>query len=115
LAKTVYTPEEVTLQDGTDVVLRPLVIGRLKKAMAYLDDPEQSGETEEDGLDFLLALTKICLTGQLPEDFDYENAVDAPTAKRVILVGTGIDFDDTNLMMQAAAAQAAQSGETLTS
>jgi len=114
LAKTVYTEERVTLQDGKEIILRPLVIGRLKKAMAYVDDPVENGDTDSDGFDFLVSLSKICLEGQLEEDYDLEMSLDAVTAKRIILVSTGIDFDDQNLVMAAAAA-AAQSGQNSTS
>lgn len=114
MAKTVYTEERITLQDGKEVILRPLVIGRLKKAMAYIDDPEIDGSNDTDGFDFLLTLTRICLGNQIEDDYDLEESVDAVTAKRIILVSTGIDFDDQNLMAAAAAA-AAQSGQTSTS
>jgi hypothetical protein len=114
LAKTVFTPEEVVLQDGQKIILRPLVISRLKEAMAYVDAPDEDGETDTDGLDFLVKLTGICVRGQVPEDYNLEDALDAVTAKRIIFVGTGIDFDDQNLMIAAAAAQV-QNGETLTS
>jgi hypothetical protein len=114
LAKTVYTPEEITLQDGQKIVLRPLVISRLKRAMAYVDAPDEDGDTDTDGLDFLVKLAAICVEGQIPEDYNLEDSLDTVTAKRIVLVGTGIDFDDQNLMIAAAAAQV-QSGETLTS
>lgn len=114
MAKTVYTPEEVSLQDGQKIVLRPLVISRLKEAMAYIDSPDEDGEVDTDGLDFLVNLAGICLRGQVAEDYNLEDALDTVTAKRIILIGTGIDFDDQNLMIAAAAAQV-QSGETSTS
>lgn len=114
MAKTVYTEERVTLQDGKEIVLRPLVIGRLKKAMAYVDEPEETGDSSADGFDFLVSLAAICLEGQLEDDYDLEMAIDAVTAKRVIFVSTGIDFDDQNLAVAAAAA-AAQNGLNSTS
>jgi hypothetical protein len=113
LAKTVYTEEKVSLQDGKEIILRPLVIGVLKKAMAFIDEPDKDGSDENDGLDFIINLAAICLTGQIEEGYDLEMALDAVTAKRIILVATGIDFDDQNLMVAAAAA-AAQSGATST-
>jgi hypothetical protein len=67
LAKTVYTEERVALQDGKEVILRPLVIGRLKKAMAYVDNPNETGEADTDGFDFLLNLTRICLGNQIDD------------------------------------------------
>jgi hypothetical protein len=115
MAKTVYTPEDIVLQDGKKIILRPLVMTVLKEAMAYIDNPDEDPENPTDGIDFITNLAAICLKGQVEEDYDLGMSLDPVTAKRIILVGTGIDFDDTNLMMASAAAAAAQSGATLTS
>jgi hypothetical protein len=110
MAKTVYTPEEVTLEDGLELTIKPLSIAKLKRAMAYLEDSgDDDAEDMNSGLDFILGLTQKCVGHLLPEDYDLEENLDTVTAKRIILVSTGIDFDDQNLMI-AAAAGAAQSG-----
>lgn len=114
MAKTVYTAEEVELQDGTLLTLKPLTIKRLKAAMAYLDqDSTEDINDVNAGMDFLVGLAQVCIGHLLPEDYDLEDSLDQPTAKRIIFVSTGIDFDDQNLMI-AAAAGAAQSGATST-
>lgn len=111
MAKTVYSEEKITLQDGKEITLRPLVIARLKKAMAYVESPTEDSSEANDGLDFLINLTRICLGGQIDDDYDLEESLDTDTAKRIIKVSTGIDLDDQNLMVAAAAA-AAQNGQT---
>ena len=120
MAKTVYTPEEVTLQDDTVLTLRPLTIARLKKAMAHLDaqseidTTEDKEDTDQYGFDFLVELVDICVGHQVGEDYDWDSSLDTPTAKRIIFVSTGIDFDDKENLMVAAAAAAAQNGQIST-
>ena len=115
MAKTVYTPETIELQDGKQIILKPLVMKVLKQAMEYVENPDEDAETTTDGLDYLTNLAKICLTGQVDEDYNLDESLDPVTAKRIILVSTGIDLDDQNLMMTAAAEAVAQSGATSTS
>lgn len=114
MAKTVSTIEEIELQDGKVIRARALTISRLKKAMAYLD--KETTDTPEDidsGMDFLTGLVQVCIGNQLEEGYDLEDSLDTPTAKRIIFVCTGIDFDDENLLV-AAMANAAQGGATST-
>lgn len=104
MAKTVYTAEEVALEDGKEVTLKPLTIAKMKRAMAYLDE-DHPAESVNDGYDFLTGLVKICLKGQLDDDYDLEENLDQVTAKRIVLVCTGIDLDDTSNLVAMAAAQ----------
>lgn len=104
MAKTVYTAEEYELADGQKIVLKPLVLSVLKKAMTALEEvPEEDNENPLAGLDYILGVAEICLQGQLPADYPLEDNIDLPTAKRVVAVSTGIDLDSSNLMMEAAA------------
>lgn len=111
MAKTVYTAEEYELSDGQVVKAAPLPISKLKKAMAFFNDTEEIS-TVEDTYDFLLGVVEICLDGQLPEEYNLEDSLDVETGKRIVAVCTGIDLDDPNLVMAAAAAGSA--GQTST-
>lgn len=119
MAKTVYTPEEIELQDGTPIVLKPLPIALLKKAMKFM---EQSDEitTEEDSYEFILGLAQLCIEKQLPPpgqdsegnmvEYKLEETLDLVTGKRIIAVCTGVDFDNPNLA--ALAMEQAQNGQS---
>lgn len=106
---TAYTVEDLDLQDGTTVTLRPLPIARLRKFMkAWEQFLADKIESEEEAQDRLLALTLICLgsqgsqyaydktTNDEDEEVGYEKAYevfDMPTIMRVIKVCSGIDLD----------------------
>ena len=119
MAKTVYTPEDVALQDGTELVLKPLPIAKLKRAMSYMEDAEDI-QSEEDSYSFIVGLVEICVGNQLPKTttdddgnevpYQLEETLDVPTGKRIIAVTTGVDFDNPNLA--ALALEAAQSGQS---
>ena len=106
MAKTVYTPEEIELQDGTLVTVKPLPIARLKRALNF----EIDGDDDNAGYDYIVGVVKICLEGTAAEDLDLEEVLDVPTGKRIINVCTGVDLDSANLILQAAA----QSGQIST-
>jgi tRNA(Ser,Leu) C12 N-acetylase TAN1 len=114
MAKTVATKEEIELHDGKVVVARSLSITKMKEAMAYLENEStEAPETINSGMDFIVGLVVICIGNQLEEGYALEDNLDTPSAKRIIFVCTGIDFDDENLVV-AAAVQAAQNGATST-
>jgi hypothetical protein len=102
MAKTVYTPEEIELQDGTPLILKPLPIAQLKRAMNYIEESPDV-VSEEDSYDFILGIAKICVGKQLPEkdaegnEYDLEESLDLLTGKRIVAVCTGVDFDNPNL------------------
>lgn len=106
MAKTVYTPEEIELQDGTVVTLKPLPIARLKRALNF----EIDEDNDSAGYDYIIGVVKICLEGTDAAELDLEEILDVPTGKRIIKVATGVDLDDANLILQAAA----QSGQIST-
>lgn len=113
MAKTVATKEEIELHDGKVVTARSLSITKMKEAMAYLENEStEAPETINSGMDFIVGLVLICIGNQLEEDYVLEDNLDTPSAKRIIFVCTGIDFDDENLVV--AAAMAAQNGATST-
>lgn len=105
MATAVYTKEEVELQDGTQVTLRPLPISILRKFMAELTNLTKV-KTEEEGIDIMLALAALCIQKQVPElvaDKEaLEDALDMPTVYKIIDVCGGVKLNDPNLLAAAA-------------
>ena len=116
MATTVYTVEEITLQDGTDVTLRPLNIKGLRKFMETMERFAKI-ENEEDGLEVLLDAAAICLMKQQPNFWDkhandgkgahsedFEDVADMPTIYKILDVCGGVKLNDPNLIRAAEAA-----------
>lgn len=107
MATSVYTTEEVELQDGSKVTLRPNVIKRQKRFMQAMETLEQPG-SQIEAYDQILDLAAICLEGVAPElsaDRDkMEDVLDEPTIYKIIEVCGGIKLNDPNLLAAAAAA-----------
>lgn len=113
MATTVYTTEEITLQDGVSATLKPLNIKGLRKFMARMDD-FKTVETEEEGLEVLLDAAAICLMKENPQYWDkegrdgkgkytdeFEDAADMPTVYRILNVCGGVDLTSPELMAAA--------------
>lgn len=113
MATTVYTTEEITLQDGKSVTLKPLNIKGLRKFMAKM---QEFGEVkdEDQGLDILLDAAAICLMKERPELYDKhkndgkggyseeaEDAFDMPTVYRILDICGGVKLNDPNLIAAA--------------
>lgn len=108
MATSVYTTEEVELQDGTTVTLKPLNIKTLRSFMKAMERFGEEDATEEEGLDILLDASALCLKGQRPEFWDdnshtedYEEAVDMPTVYKILDVCGGVKLNDPNLLAMA--------------
>jgi hypothetical protein len=110
LATSVYTTEEVQLQDDTTVTLKPLNIKALRKFMKIMENFAAEDTTEEDGLETLLDASALCLKSQRPEFWDekenkhsdsFEEAVDMPTVYKILDVCGGVKLNDPNLLAMA--------------
>lgn len=129
MANAVYTVEEITLQDGSAVELRPLNISRLRKFMVLIDE-FGNAESEDDGFETLLVAAALCISNKRPEFWDetvdrgegkprgkytpdFEEVADMPTVYHILDVCGGVKLNDPNLL--AAAAQAAALGQNSTS
>lgn len=82
MATEVYKKKEITLQDGTDVLLRPLPIARLRRYMKAFDfmgnlDPEK----DEDGFTVLVNCAGICLEDTFKKLGKFDSGVRAPAEK----------------------------------
>jgi hypothetical protein len=113
LATTVYTTEEITLQDDTTVILKPLPIKGLRKFMAKMEEFGKV-EDEDQGMNVLLDAASICLMKQRPEFWDAdkdekkggfsdqaEEVLDMPTVYKVLEVCGGVKLNDPEVIAAA--------------
>jgi len=104
LATTVYDVEEIQLQNGDRVKLKPLSIKQLRKFMAAVQKTQESTD-ENETLNILIDACAVALETQLPDlvkDRDaLEEALDVPTINRILEVCGGIKMDDPNLIAAA--------------
>ena len=104
MATTVYDVEEIKLQNGATVQLRPLSIKQLRKFMAAMNKAQEA-TTENESLSVLIDACSIALETQLPDlvkDRDaMEEALDVPTINRILEICGGIKLDDPNLIAAA--------------
>lgn len=105
MATQVYTVEEIVLQDGTEVTLKPLNIKNLRKFMKKFKEIDNLKEDDEV-VDFLIEVGQLCLASLYKEYEDtekYEDAVDMPTVHKIIEICGGVKLNDPELMAAAAA------------
>jgi phosphohistidine swiveling domain-containing protein len=104
LATTVYNVEEITLQNGVTVKLKPLTIKELRKFMVVIQKTADV-TTEDETLTILIEACAVALEKQLPDlvkDVDaFEDVLDVPTINRILEVCGGIKMDDPNLLAAA--------------
>jgi hypothetical protein len=104
MASTVYDVEEIQLQNGAIVKLKPLTIKELRKFMVAIGKTEEA-TTEDETLSILIEACAVALEKQLPDlvkDIDaFEDTLDVPTINRILEVCGGIKMDDPNLLAAA--------------
>jgi phosphohistidine swiveling domain-containing protein len=104
LATTVYNVEEITLQNGVTVKLKPLTIKELRKFMVVIQKTADV-TTEDETLTILIEACAVALEKQLPDlvkDVDsFEDVLDVPTINRILEICGGIKMDDPNLLAAA--------------
>jgi len=104
LATTVYDVEEIQLQNGDTVKLKPLTIKELRKFMIAVQKTAET-KNEDETLTILIDACAVALEKQLPvlvKDRDaLEDALDVPTINRILEVCGGIKLDDPNLLAAA--------------
>lgn len=105
MATQVYPSEEIVLQDGTEVTLKPLNIKNLRKFMKKFKELDTLKD-DDQVVDFLIEVGQLCLSSLYKqyEDTDkFEDAVDMPTVHKIIEVCGGVKLNDPELMAAAAA------------
>jgi hypothetical protein len=104
LASTVYDVEEIELQNGAKVKLKPLSIKQLRKFMEVIKKVQEA-EDETATLGILVEACGVAIETQLPDlvaDIEkLEEALDVPTINRILEVCGGIKMDDPNLIAAA--------------
>jgi hypothetical protein len=104
LATTVYDVEEIQLQNGATVKLKPLTIKELRKFMVVIQKTAEV-TSEDETLTILIEACAVALEKQLPDlvkDIDaFEDTLDVPTINRILEVCGGIKMDDPNLLAAA--------------
>ena len=104
MATTVYDVEEIQLQNGVNVKLKPLTIKELRKFMAAIAKTAEV-TTEDETLTILIDACAVALEKQIPDlvkDRDaFEDVLDVPTINRILEVCGGIKMDDPNLLAAA--------------
>ena len=104
MATTVYDVEEIQLQNGATVKLKPLTIKELREFMKVIGKTQEV-TTEDETLSILIEACGVALKKQLPElvaDQDaFEDTLDVPTINRILEVCGGIKMDDPNLLAAA--------------
>lgn len=121
MATTVYTTEDIKLQDDTQVTLKPLPIKPLRR---FMKEWEKFGEVkdEDQGFDIFVACCAVALEKELKkkekventfnddneltdEYKDYlEDVLDIDTIYKVLDVCGGLKLNDENLQRAAQAA-----------
>jgi hypothetical protein len=104
LATTVYDVEEIQLQNGATVKLKPLTIKELREFMKVIQRTQEV-TSEDETLTILIEACGVALKKQLPElvaDKDaFEDTLDVPTINRILEVCGGIKMDDPNQLAAA--------------
>lgn len=118
MAKTVYTTEEIELQDGTEVTLKPATIKVLRKFMKMLNEMTSLGQPQKDengkdievsdddledrSITMLLAMAGLLLEREIPEKVKQkgwlEDTLDIQTVYKIIEVCGGVKLNDPKML-----------------
>ena len=129
MANEVYKKVEITLQDGTDVLLKPLPIGRLRRFLEAWDDSAKA-DPDDNGFGIFINCAGIALEDNFKGKFDalkaskseqeegerlspeykeyLEDTLDLDTIYKILEVCGGIDLKDPKLLEAALEMQRAQ-------
>lgn len=103
MATKVYTSEELELQDGSKVTVKPLTIKRLRQFMKVINKlnsveglGEADDEVEDETLELMVEACAIAIAQsnkELAEDRErLEDALDIPTMWKILEVAGGIQM-----------------------
>jgi hypothetical protein len=96
MANNINNAEEVILQDGTKVLVKPLTIKNLRKFMEVVKKFEKI-KNDEDGLDLMVEATQIALMAVDPKKFEdkeyLEDVLDITTIGKIMQVAGGVDIN----------------------
>lgn len=100
MATKVYITEEIELQDGQKVTIKPLNIKALRKFMEVVKDFDKI-EDEDESISLMVRACAIAIAPSnkaLSENEDLlEEALDVPTMWRILEIAGGVKPNDPNL------------------
>lgn len=109
MATKVFTVEELELQDGRTVTIKPLTIKRLRKFMKIIgqlnemENPEDSEEQEDATIELMIDACVIALEQNNPEVASnreaLEDALDVPTMWKILEVSGGVSMGNATSPM----------------
>lgn len=120
MATKIYKEKDIQLQDGTEVTLRPMPIGRLRRFMAVWEEFKDIDEDEDKSLDIFVNCSGIALEKELSETFEddtkgtggevlspkyreyLEDVLDMDTIYEIMEVCGGMKLNDPNLLAAVA-------------
>lgn len=124
MATAVYNEEIIALQDGAEVKLRPLAIGRLRRFMkAWEDFKEVDANDEDASLNIFVRCAGIAVEDSFKDKFDktyqdsdlteeyktyLEDVLDMDTIYKILEVCGGLDLKNPKLREMAEAALATE-------
>lgn len=107
MATYVYDTLEIKLENGDDIVLRPLSIKNLRKFMYIVNNEvtiDDEAENELEAMDGFLKAAVFCLQALYPERYkdksqeDLEDLLTVPTVLKILEIVGGLKTADPNLM-----------------
>lgn len=130
MAKTVYSSEDITLQDGREITLVPLAIGRLRRFMKAWGEFANI-ENEDEAFDIYINCCGIALEKAVKDEFEkttdqekvlsdeyreyLEDVLDMDTIYKILDVCGGLKLNDPKLLEEVeriAREQQAKGGTT---
>lgn len=104
MATQAFKTEEIELQDGTTVLIKPFNIKNLRDFFKIINKLKELKE-EEDGIEILFEASTLAIKRTNPElaaDKDkLEEVLDLPTMHKIIEVAGGVNLNDPNLQLTA--------------
>lgn len=107
MATYVYDTLEISLENGDEIVLRPLSIKKLRKFMQIINKQatiESESMDEMEAMDGFLEAAAFCIKALYPEryeklsDEEIEDLLTVPTMLKVLEIAGGLKTADPNLM-----------------
>ncbi len=102
MATKIFETETLTLQDGSEVEVRPLNIKRLRRFMEIVDG-FQNVDNQVEAIEIMVRACAVAVEASRPdlvenEDLsELEEILDVPTMYHVLEIAGGIKMDDENL------------------
>jgi|TARA_B110000259_G_scaffold188458_1_gene247696 inhibitor of KinA sporulation pathway (predicted exonuclease) len=105
MATTTIAQTELTLIDGSTIVVRPLKVSLLREFLKKFGDITEVATDNDASMTILMECVQIAMRQYKPELADdlsaLEDVLDLPTVYRVVEAASGIVLDDANVITTA--------------